>query len=633
MTVFAGVVDFGNGSVVAGAARSMLSYVVAPRHTELKHFSTDLIDVAAKGQASRPEYYEDETLCVVACARFDDLRSLNQQLGISNQLSNSGEIIALGYKQWGEALPEHIFGEFAFAVWNKSDYSLFCGRDRFGQMPLAYMVTETGILFSTDFLAIAMGAPKRPEVNDAWIIGYINQTVLDEESTPFSDIKRLPPSCVMTWRNGCFKIRKYWSFEDVAPSFESIVISDLSELLEASVRNRISDSDIVAMLSGGLDSSSIAVVARDFYQSETKGRLPTISLTFDDLLEEDELTFIESVLDQGGYLPHFVDAREYDAVAEIERLVRIDGGPTSGMGSPILDQAISKAEQLGFSSVLDGHGGDEVISGFGALRLFELAGERKWLSLLRELHLLSQHDKGISRTSTFAALYGGKGRSVVAKLIGKVHWRLRAKKKAPTRPSLLRSTWKSHPAVSSVERLAKSWLGSSHENERSFHEAVLTAPLQTEAFESLHRLYRVHGIRPVIPFWDQRVVEYCIKVPSNEKLKNGMPRSLIRSVMGNRLPRMVATRTSKFDFADAHLQSFQSSDEELRRIASDTTNQAFQYVDRDALEAAISDLNHEKSETRKQAHREVWTALNLILWFDMIGSNEAQRKGSLGTKC
>ncbi|MEM7329339.1 MAG: asparagine synthase-related protein [Pseudomonadota bacterium] len=626
MTVFVGIVRPGFDEKTPNAAEALLSYVDAPHQNELELLSDRDINLAAKHNGTEHGVFKNDQLFVVACGRLDDSANLCDQLRVSHSTWNVATLIAAAYMKWGEALTEHIFGEFSFAVWNRNDRSLFCGRDRFGQIPFAYMVTDDGIVFSTDFIAIAMAQSEPPKLDDAWIVGYISQTVLDAESSPFENVKKLPPACTLTWRAGALSIRAYWSFENIGPTFCNTIISDLSTDLEHAVQKRLVRTNVATMLSGGLDSSAIAVLARDLHRRASGARgLSSFSLIFERFPGNDERPFIESVLEQGGFEPHFVNTHEYNAVSAIDRLVRIQGGPVSGMGAPILDQAIAKAEQLGFTSLLDGHGGDEVISGYGNMRLFELADKGEWLKLLRETRRLSQHSD-LGFVSGFASLYGTKGRGVFAKLIHKLFWKWRISNETPASPSLLHADWQQHAAISSAEKIANSWYGASHKSERSYQEYILTAPLQAAAFERLHRLYRSRGVRPEFPFWDQKVVEYCVRVPSHEKLKNGVPRSLIRSAMQGRLPPMISGRTTKFDFADAHIQSFQSSAEQVQDCASDPNHPAFDYVDRDVFVSTVSGLHDDRIQVRKDAHRKAWTALNIILSLDMIERYQSQKK-------
>jgi len=632
MTVYAGTVTSEQTHPHPGTAKSMLTFVVAPHHSESNHAKDPWIDLACQHRGDDPGFYVDDDLCVVVCGRLDDRKKLLELLSISEDRDNTGRLLAAAYHRWGEGLTDHIFGEFAFAIWNRENHCLFCGRDRFGQMPFAYMTTEFGIVFATDFISVAMSTPDIPAPNEAWIIEYVSGAVCDEENTPFQGVKRLPPACTLTWRDGELSIQKYWSFEEIAPTAEEVDLSRLSKELEHAIANRANGSQSATMLSGGLDSSSIAVLSRDLYRETSNRQLPSVSLVFDDFPGESERPFIDSVLEQGGFDPHFVNVKEYDAVSVIERFIRIQGAPTHGIGTPIFDQAIEKAEELGFSSVLDGHGGDEIISSDGIMRFSELARSGAWLTLIREMRRFSR-GTGPSLIRSFVGLYGAKGRGLMARIFRKIQSRFKATTGALKESSLLRSDWESHPSAALAKHVARASLPPSHNTERSFQESILSSPLQSHAFEVLHRLFRSRGIRPEFPYWDYRVVDCCLRAPSRQKLKHGVPRSLIRSVMADRLPKLVVSRSSKFDFNDAHLRSLQSCIEHIERYSTEEGHKAFDYVDRSVFASSISDLNHEDRTVRVQAAKKVWFTLNLILWFDLIGTYQSRQKGHLETSC
>jgi len=312
--------------------------------------------------------------------------------------------------------------------------------------------------------------------------------------------------------------------------------------------------------------------------------------------------------------------------------VRVEGAASHAMSAPLSEQALAKREQLGFSSVLDGHGGDEIISSRGTMRFIELAGNGAWFSLIRELLLFSRYSK-FSLMGTFFALYALKGRGLTAKIARRMSAKLLASSAAFSADPLLKESLEAHPSLETANRLANRAKPYSHDNERSFQESVLSAPLQSHTFELLHRLFRSRGIRPQFPFWDQRVVALCIQIPSKQKLNNGLPRSLIRRVMGKRLPSEVAKRTTKFDFSDAHIRSFQSSIDEIQAVAGNKHHAAFEYIDRGVFLSAIKDLRHEEREVRTDAYRKVWTGLNLLLWFDMIQHYQSQREGPWEHTC
>jgi len=627
MSVFAGVISLSQNRSILGASKLMLSHSVAPHHNDLNHFHDRTADIALKSVASESGYYSNENLCVVACGRIDDSPSLRDQLDLDASEVGTGRLLAAAYEKWREDIARMISGEFAFAIWDRRENSLYCGRDRFGRMPFSYMVSGAGIVFGTDFLAIALSASTPVAINDSWVIDYVNGTVSDEEHTPFKGVMRLPPACVLKWRNGELSLRKYWTFAEIGGTLERFDVAQLSRELEASIEKSTRDSTSVAMLSGGLDSSSIAIIARDVIRKKSFRELPTVSLVFDDFPEESERGYMDAVIGQGGFDPHFVNAQDYDVVSEINRLVRVQGAPTNGRGAPIHDQALARIDQLGFTSVLDGHGGDEVISSGGIMRFFELADSGRWLALIREM-MRATHHSDVRFFSNFFGLYSIKGHGASAAVARQLYSRLKAPPVAKKPMRLLRTDWGNHAILDQAKRLSAKLKPINHVDERSFQESVLSSPLQTDAFETLHRQFRSHGLRPEFPYWQDGIVESCLRAPSEQKAKNGVPRSLLRSVMGERLPKLVANRTTKLDFTNAHLRSFRSSSAQIKEYATATNHAVFDYIEPDVFSTAVVELHDPAREIHVDAHRKVWTTMNLLLWFEMVSQNQSNQTGS-----
>lgn len=629
MTVFAGIITADLDRPQQGDVMEMLSYVVAPLHTKFDSFRDQHLQLAVKQREVDAGFFADDNVCVVASGRLDDVETLRARLKMADEFPGIGKTIAKAYQEWGDLIVYNVFGEFAFVVWDKNKQLLLCGRDRFGQIPIAYRATKEGFAFASDFVSIAMGHASEPQINDDWIIGYLNETVLDHESTPFQGIRKLAPGSTIIWHDGEIKLHKYWSFSEIGPSMVDVSMSVITNELDAAIERRIISDTPAAMLSGGLDSSAIALFTRDLARKSSQLPLQVFSLVFDDFPDETERPYIESVLETGGFAPHFINVQEYDPISEISRHVRIQGAPHHGVGVPIHDQAIAELASVGHLTILDGHGGDEIISSGGFMRYFELASDGKWLKLLREMIRASRYSN-INVLGNFIGLFGLKQRGFIARIARIFHNRLN--RPSPEQPDsrLINLKWAEHASNSLADRIARESMPVSHSTERDYQENVLSSPLQASIFELLHRLFRSRGIRAEFPFWDYRVVEYCIRVPSYYKLRNGQSRSLIRSVMGNRFPPKIASRTTKYDFANAHIRSLQASADSIRSFAEKTDHKTFDYVNREVFVSAIDQLFSKKRQQRVEAHGKIWLTLNLFLWFEMIAEYRSKPKAFVG---
>lgn len=169
------------------------------------------------------------------------------------------------YLTWGEQCAEHLVGEFAFAVWDERMQKLLCVRDRFGVAPLYYSADDSRLVFGNSLDAIrATGVDARLDervVGDLLTVGYN----LDPAATIFARIRALPPAHVLSWSAGGLRLSRYWTLGPSAaplPLGTHEYVERFRELFDAAVADRARGGSVAAHVSGGLDSSSIAVSLR-----------------------------------------------------------------------------------------------------------------------------------------------------------------------------------------------------------------------------------------------------------------------------------------------------------------------------------------------------------------------------------
>ena len=203
---------------------------------------------------------------IVADARIDG----------RTELAPDPELILRTYGAHGDRCVEHLIGDFAFAIWDAPRRRLFCARDHFGVVPLYYARggDDEGIAVGNVLQALLV----HPEVSDDLDEHAIGDFLLfglkrDLGATTFADIRALPPAHSLSWEEGAVGIRRYW-----APPAEHTARSErarhrvarFTELFEQAVDDRLRDDRVGTHLSGGLDSTSIAVTAKRLL--ERRGR-------------------------------------------------------------------------------------------------------------------------------------------------------------------------------------------------------------------------------------------------------------------------------------------------------------------------------------------------------------------------
>ena len=242
-------------------------------------------------------------LVITADARIDNREELFSSLRLVRtkpELITDSELILSAYRAWGEDCAQRLLGDFAFAIWDSSKRQLFCARDHFGVKPLYYYhQSRQRFVFASEIKGI-LCLPDIPEqINDAKIADYILETFENNSDTFYAHVNRLPPGSMMVISEDGVRQSTYWS---LGPEREIRMKSD-AEYAEAfrsiffdAVNCRLRSAfPLGTMLSGGLDSSSIACVAHELAGNRAGGNLHTFSVVFNQVKNSDERQFIEKI--------------------------------------------------------------------------------------------------------------------------------------------------------------------------------------------------------------------------------------------------------------------------------------------------------------------------------------------------
>jgi asparagine synthase (glutamine-hydrolysing) len=206
---------------------------------------------------------------IVADARIDarddlinDLRSAGR-----NVLSNAPdcELILHAYAVWGAACVDHLVGDFSFALWDSSQKQLFCARDHFGIKPFYYASIGPIVILSNTLNCIRHHPAVSAQLNDLAIADFLLFDIIREPgATSFGDIRRLPPAHILVCEGGSISLRRYWTLPVSAPLHHrrrSDCVDQFRELLDHAVSDRLRTKSVGVLMSGGLDSTTVAASA------------------------------------------------------------------------------------------------------------------------------------------------------------------------------------------------------------------------------------------------------------------------------------------------------------------------------------------------------------------------------------
>jgi asparagine synthase (glutamine-hydrolysing) len=208
---------------------------------------------------------------IVADARLDSRDELIAELQRSRRKvgpnSPDSELIVHAYAAWGTPCVDHLRGDFSFSLWDAGHKQLFCVRDHFGIKPFYYARLGELFLFSNTLNCLRQHPAVSSELNDAAIGDFLLFGLnYDNSTTSFRDIQRLPPAHTLTISQRDLQIRRYWT-----PSTDGRIryakpeqyVENFQSILEVAVADRLRSDRVGILLSGGLDSSSVAAVAKE----------------------------------------------------------------------------------------------------------------------------------------------------------------------------------------------------------------------------------------------------------------------------------------------------------------------------------------------------------------------------------
>ncbi len=493
-------------------------------------------------------------LQITALARIDNRDEIIRQTDFRpSELSEDldSNVILAAYRRWGEHCAEHLLGDFAFVIWDAEKRRVYCARDHLGVMPLYYHLCPSRFAFASEIKAILSLPWVRGDLDELKIADYINSNFDDVKRTHFCEISRLPAAHWITVDEKSSTLRKYWAPDPGQKTLrknDKDYVDSFREIFEEAVRCRTQNTEGVgSLLSGGLDSSSITCVARDLNRKAGGEPLSTFSSIFMSVPASDESRFIQTVIDDGGCLPFYFEGDKANPLMTPPSVRQIEDEPCGAPNLFLNWGMYGLAQKNGNRVILDGFDGDTTIS-HGTGYLIELAREWRWWKLAREASGVARSNglSPIKYTSGYA-WYGG----ILPKLPGRLRHVLQ--RRARSRVPRDDAKWYQPLREEFVDRIGlldhREHVGRERKrkfaNEKEMHLNLLTWGVMPATLEMLSHAATAFGIEPRFPFWDKRLVEFCLGLPPDQKLRDGWTRSILRRGMDGILPAAIQWRRDK----------------------------------------------------------------------------------------
>jgi asparagine synthase (glutamine-hydrolysing) len=478
---------------------------------------------------------------MVADVRLDEPDRVARSLGIAPVQED--RLLAETLWRSGRDGVAALAGDFAFASWDSSRGVLTCGRDAIGVRPFNYAHVP-GRLFAFASLPAAIHEagliPKRLDVE-----GFANRAGYQRrDMSLLQGIDRLRPAHLLSVSAQGLSVERYWAIDRAslgrARDTPDMAAVKLRALIEEAVRCRIPSTGAVsAHLSGGLDSSAIAVIAARALR-ETGRRLRVYSFLDrqrHDVQLPDETEFVQEVLRQEPDIVWQAVRRSATRIA-IPRLdpdhhsVTPDYAPEA--------QACRLARDRGVQLILSGWGGDEGASFSGRGAMAELLMRGRLPTLVREIRALMEAQGAGLLPTLRATIFNYLAPEWVSRALTRLTGRGPAAKAFTLQREFQGPKMRALFARSPQSRML-TW------NARYNSLRMLEAGHIAGKCERWAREGSRHGIAYAFPLLDRRVLEYALTLPSDYFLKGGVARAVFRDAMKGILPEAIRHRPSKYN--------------------------------------------------------------------------------------
>ena len=575
----------------------------------LGHRRLSIIDLT---EASRqPMASKDGRFVITYNGEIYNFRELRAELSARGHLFKSTgdtEVLLAAISEWGLEAIQRLNGMFAFGVWDGRERTLTIVRDRFGVKPVYYAQVDGALLFASEIKAFRAYPTFRTRMDVEGLTEYLSFQNFFTDRTLFDGVRLLPAGCYLQVpldAGGPLKVHRYWDFhfqEPDGPFDETAAIEELDFLFGQAVnRQLVSDVDVGSYLSGGIDSGSITAIA-----SRQSPLMRTFTVGFDlSSASGVELGYDER--SKAEHMSYLFKTEHYEMVLKAGDMERCLPQLAWHLEEPRVGQCYPNFYAAKLASkfdkvVLSGTGGDELFAGY-PWRYYRAVVNDDFEQYVSKYFAFWQR---LVPGETLQRMM-----APVSKAAGKV---------SPL--DIFQGVFKEH--ASELTRPEDYVNHSLYFEAKTFLNGLLVVE---------DKLAMAHGLETRVPFLDNDLVDFAMRLPARMKLGNltevirineNEPggkaeryfertkdgKLILRRMMRRYVPEMTAGREKQgFSAPDASWFKGESIDFVRRRLMDDRAR-IYEYLDKTAVQSMIAD----HLEGRENRRLFIWSMLNLEQW-------------------
>lgn len=568
-------------------------------------------------ETTQPICSADGAIHLVADVRLDnraELISILKGDGFLTQGNALGdaELILAAYLRWEESCPERLLGDFAFAIWDVRRRRLLLACDPLGMKPLHYSRNGSCFVFASEAQQVLQHPAVPRRLDEITVADYLAGCYPEPGRTFFRDVHQLAPAHRLIITQEGERIDRYWDLDpehritfDRDEEYASCFLELFSQTVESRLRTQASC--VGVLMSGGLDSCSVAAAARRNLPAEGPIRLFTGSFTFDQLRQCDESANIQAV---SAHLSLEAD------VIKAEQFPIFGPATMPSLETPFqawegcFQELLRRAQNRGTGVLLTGHGGDDLLSGSPSVYADRL--RRGDFHAVAEV-VRHARSKG---PAWLWVIYHYLARPLLPRLVNRILARLPGRSPESAIPNWI------DPALVLRTSIEERTVATPP---RHFGEAarqVLYSHFRQAPWAHIVHWYDRNaapfGIEVRHPFLDRRLIEFLFSIPPAKLFRAGHSKPLLREAARGLMPKEVLLRLSKRRvgaFLDHSLREQKTRIKDLLMNAPLAVELGF--LDGERLRLACrSFLEGGNSE----AQRPLWYAISLENWLRFHGT-------------
>jgi asparagine synthase (glutamine-hydrolysing) len=579
-------------------------------HIALGHRRLSIIDLSS--DANQPMVDESGRYVISFNGEIYNFPELKARLkSYPFRTTSDTEVILAAFIEFGETCVSQFVGQFAFAIWDRHEKRLFLARDRLGEKPFYYFISDGIFIFASEIRAILSSGLVPKNICTSSLRDYLVYESVRSPNTMIQDVKQLPPAHFGWLQEAGLKLHCYWEIVrsagdiPVIPSYEDACKNVRRLVGDALDGQLISDVPLGVFLSGGIDSSAIAALMAE----RSTQAVNTLSVVFDEN-EFDESRYSSLIAKRFNTEHHIIKLQANSFLDGLsEYFSNVDSPSCDGPNTYIVSRAARKA---GLTVAVSGIGGDELFGGYRSFNWYRgfIRYGYVW-GLPRSVRhiasgLIPLLPKSFSKVKVAELI--ALPRNDVAEFYELI-------RRSFSRRTVDRLLCGKDSPQSRTDRAV------SHVNDDFFALPIygqmsvleLTNYMRNVLLKDADGLAMANSLEIRVPFCDHRLVEYVLSLPDAYK-RGSRPKQLLIDSLDGLLPNEVIDRPKMgFSFPWGRwmrndLQSF--CEEQIGKLADRGI------FDHDAVLDVWREFNSQRGDNGWSS---VWLLVSLEQWLQRVG--------------